>query len=88
MSSNSRTQGGDYQTLITTPIASEVQYYDPVVPIAPVYANFPEEPGNNLPDSEDLDDADAQPPFSEEDDNMVNRPGDPSTAVLGGDAEQ
>jgi hypothetical protein len=78
------TQGGNWQTLVSTPIASGVVFYDPVVPIAPVYENFPEEPGNALSDSTDLGAEDNQPPFSEEDENIVNKPEDPGTGTTGG----
>jgi len=74
------TQGSGYQTLITTPLESGVNYYNPVVPIAPVYANFPEEPNSELADPSAPTQEDA-PPFSQEDVAIVNSPNDPATTA-------
>jgi hypothetical protein len=78
------TQGGDFQTLTTTPINSGVQFFDPVVPLAPVYDAYPEEAGNTSPDTTDLGAAGNEPPFDPGDEQMVSKPQDPSTAYGGG----
>ncbi|MHC4621894.1 MAG: hypothetical protein ACYTEQ_29500, partial [Planctomycetota bacterium] len=74
------TQGGDFQTLVTAPIAGNVQYFNPVTPVVPVYADFPEEPGSNLPDPSNPNDDD-QPPFDADDVSLVTDPTDPSVSL-------
>jgi len=74
------TQGGDYQVLVAAPVKGEVKFYNPVMPVAPTYTNFPEEPETSLADPTNPTAAD-EPPFDAEDLELVDSPEDPSSAV-------
>ena len=74
------TQGTSYQTMVTLPIDGQVQYYHPVMPVAPTYADFPEDANANLADPTAPAEED-DPPFSPEDVAVVNWPQSPLTTV-------
>ena len=74
------TQGGSYQTLVTQPMDAEVQYFNPVLPLAPVYAAFPEDPTSSYADPSAITEED-EPPFDALDQQIVSKPQDPSVTA-------
>jgi hypothetical protein len=71
------TTGGSYQTLVTAPLDGEVQYFQPVLPLAPTYAEYPEDPTSSYADPANITEDD-EPPFDGVDQQIVSLPQDPS----------
>jgi len=73
------TQGVGFQTVVTTPPIGQVRLFNPVVPVAPVYAAFPELPEAVAPDPSNIEIGDI-PPYTPDDVDKATKPEDPHSS--------
>ncbi len=70
------TQGTGFQTIVATPPAGNVKFFNPVTPVMPTYASFPESEDLYVPDPASIVGSDI-PPFSSDDIEKAVVPHDP-----------
>ena len=76
------TQEAGFQTIVATPPIGQVRYLNPIQPVAPTYAAFPEQEAAYTPDPSNIEDGD-EPIFSPDDVDKAINPTDPHQTATG-----